>query len=61
MVKLHAHSLKGAAANVEALAMRDVAFQIEQNAANLPNIAPLVEKLEIEWKKLQALLSSSNR
>ncbi len=60
MVKLHAHSLKGAAANVEAMAMKEVAFEIEQNAADVRGIAPLIEKLEMEWGRLQTLFSPSN-
>ncbi len=60
MVKLHAHSLKGAAANVEAAAMKEVAFEIERNAADAQNVGPLVEKLEAELSKLQRILSPSN-
>ncbi len=60
MVKLHAHSLKGAAANVEAVAMREVAFEIERNAADLQIVAPLITRLETEWDNFQRLFSTSN-
>ena len=58
MVKLHAHSLKGAAANMEAAAMRDVALEIERHSADVRRVAPLVAELEGELHKLQRLLSS---
>ena len=51
MVKLHAHSLKGAAANVEAAAIKEVAYEIERNATDTEGVSPLIEKLATEFNR----------
>ncbi|CAN2043073.1 two-component system, sensor histidine kinase and response regulator [Candidatus Magnetomoraceae bacterium gMMP-13] len=55
---IHAHTIKGSAANIEARALKNVAYEIELAGRdnNLDSIEPLIKKFEYEFKNLQVIL-----
>lgn len=60
-VRLFGHSIKGAADNITALLVRDVAFEIEKagERGTLDTVHANIEKLEQEFERLILVLSDS--
>ena len=59
LVGIKGHRIKGAAANIEARCMRDIAYEIEKagKAGNLDEAIPLVEELDREFAAFKSQLS----
>jgi HPt (histidine-containing phosphotransfer) domain-containing protein len=61
MVHQKAHSLKGSSAQVSALSMQEIAFQMEQagEAGNVDRAATLMSEFEEEFEKFTRLIAGS--
>jgi signal transduction histidine kinase/DNA-binding response OmpR family regulator len=63
LVQHMGHRIKGASANIQAQAMREVAFEIEKAGkdGHLKIVLPLVQRLEQEFEKLRTVVSETEQ
>lgn len=56
-IRTHAHTLKGAAANVDALTMREICFNIESDARQgiTDNAEMMLESLLLEYERFKEI------
>jgi len=55
-----AHSFKGASGNLSALPLADLCFKVEEKArgANLEDIQPLINEIDVEYQVVKSVLLS---